>query len=51
MQRKSPPSRTVFQFSYTLNKNLNAYALGATAAGVSVLAIVPPATHATKKAT
>jgi hypothetical protein len=44
MQRTSRPARTPFQFSSTLHKNLNAYALGATAAGVAVLAIVPSAT-------
>ena len=43
MQRISRPTRTPFQFSSTLHKNLNAYALGATAAGVAVLAIVPSA--------
>jgi hypothetical protein len=44
MQRTSPPTRTPFQFSSTLHKHLNAYALGATAAGVAVLALAPPAT-------
>jgi hypothetical protein len=44
MQRTSRPTRTAFQFSSTFHKNLNAYALGATAAGVGVLAIVPHAT-------
>ena len=44
MQRASRPTRTDFQFSPTLHKTLNAYALGATAAGVAALAIVPHAT-------
>jgi hypothetical protein len=44
MQRATRPTRTPFRFSCILHKNLNAYALGATAAGVAALAITPPAT-------
>ncbi|MFZ0322057.1 MAG: hypothetical protein WAL56_23220 [Candidatus Sulfotelmatobacter sp.] len=44
MQRTSRTTRIPFQLSSTLYKNLNAYALGATAAGVALLAIVPAAT-------
>jgi hypothetical protein len=43
MQRSPRSPRIPFQFSSTLHKNLNAYALGATAAGVAAFAIVPPA--------
>jgi hypothetical protein len=43
MQRTSGPTRTPLQISSTLHKNLNGYALAATAAGVALLAIVPPA--------
>jgi hypothetical protein len=44
MPRSSRSLRTRFQVSPSLHNKLNAYALGATAAGVAVLAIVPPAT-------
>jgi hypothetical protein len=44
MQRSSRATRSPFRVSTSLHKNLNAYALGATAAGVALLAIVPPAT-------
>jgi hypothetical protein len=44
MQRTLRTTRTPFQFPSTLQKNLNAYAFGAVAAGVAVLAAVPPAT-------
>lgn len=43
MQHISRSVRTPFQFSSPLCKNLNAYALGATAAGVAVLALGPAA--------
>jgi len=43
MQHASRPPRKSFQFPSKLHKNLNAYALGATAAGVAALAIVPSA--------
>ena len=44
MQRTSRSTRAPFQLSSTLHKNLNAYTLGAAAAGVTALAIVPCAT-------
>jgi hypothetical protein len=43
MQHTSRSLRAPFQFSSILCKNLNAYALGATAAGVAMLAMVPAA--------
>jgi hypothetical protein len=43
MRRTSRPTRTPFPLSAPVHKNLSAYALGATSAGVAILAIVPPA--------
>lgn len=44
MPRTERPSRTPLRFSPAVRKNLNAYVLGATAAGVGALALPAPAT-------
>ena len=43
MKTASPSARTPSQFTSTLQKNLNAYALSAAAAGVALLAVSPHA--------
>jgi hypothetical protein len=43
MRHSLRSARTPSQFPFTLHQNLNAYALGAAAAGVALLAVAPPA--------